>query len=302
MQHQRLAIAAVGTAVFIGGTVAPAKAGSPDPSPITVTDGAGFVDTTVSSPGSTGGLSGGPAGQPAISRSSGAAGVSCTYVLDIASPSSDVPSIPPIHQGDSFAGEYYFRNCSDGTASLVWVPFAKAGAAAAAAPAGVAVVTSAQLAQEALDRMPLTRPTVRRSPTESNDYQGDPFTWANLWTWVWADPASYRPIIHTVSVGRVSATVVARPMGLVFEPGDGGDPVHCPGPGRPWTEADGNTPPAVGCGYQYRHVTAGTVTSRLGIEWKVSWTGTGGLDGTLPTMQTMTDAPLRVLQIQVVNK
>ena len=302
MQHHRVAIAAVVTAAFIGGTAAPAKAGSADPSPITVTDGAGFVDTTVNSPGSPGGVSRAPGAQPAISHASGDAGPTCTYVLDLASPSSDVPSIPPIHQGDSFAGEYYFRNCSDGTASLVWVPFARAGSAVTAAPAGVAVVTSAQLAREALDRLPLTRPAVRRSPTETNDYQGDPFTWANLWTWVWTDPASYRPITHTVSVGRVSATVVATPMGLVFEPGDGGDPVHCLGPGRPWTEADGNAAPPVGCGYRYRHVTTAAVTSRLGIEWKVRWTGTGAPGGTLPTMQTMTDAPLRVLQIQVVNK
>lgn len=299
--QRRLALAAVLTVLQLAVPTS-AHASSSGDGPIVVSFGDGAIDTTISVRGAPGDGSGGSGAQLVISRSAGRSGLVCTYVLDLASPSSDVPSIPPIHQGDSFAGDYYFRNCSDGTASLVWVPFAKAGSAVTAAPAGVVVVTSAQLAREALDRLPLTRPAVRRSPTETNDYQGDPFTWANLWTWVWTDPASYRPITHTVSVGRVSATVVATPMGLVFEPGDGGDPVHCLGPGRPWTEADGNAAPPVGCGYRYRHVTTAAVTSRLGIEWKVSWTGTGAPGGTLPTMQTMTDAPLRVLQIQVVNK
>ena len=299
--QRRLALAAVLTVLQLAVPTSAQTSSSGD-GPIVVSFGDGAIDTTISVAGAPGDGSGGSGAQSVISRSAGGSGPTCTYVLDLASPSSDVPSIPPIHQGDSFAGEYYFRNCSDGTLLLVWVPFARAGSAVAAAPAGVAVVTSAQLAREALDRLPLTRPAVRRSPTETNDYQGDPFTWANLWTWVWTDPASYRPITHTVSVGRVSATVVATPIGLVFEPGDGGDPVYCPGPGRPWTEADGNAAPPVGCGYRYRHITTAAVTSRLGIEWKVRWTGTGTPGGTLPTMQTMTDAPLRVLQIQVVNK
>jgi len=68
------------------------------------------------------------------------------------------------------------------------------------------------------------------------------------------------------------------------------------------TDADGNDAPASGCGYQYRHVTDGAVTSRLGILWRVTWTGTGGTGGTLPTMETITAAPLRVLQMQVVNR
>ena len=285
--------------VFVAAlSCSPAYADAGGKPPITVGGGFGVVNTGIFVPGSPGSrtpivrpIGGGPGTGPSVT---------CTYVKDLLSPF--LPTVPPIHQGDSFAGTYYFRTCSDGTASLVWVPFAKAGTAAAAAPAGVAVVTSGQLAREALDRLALTRPTVHRSPVETNNYQGDPFTWANLWTWVWTSPANYRPITHTVSVGPVSATVVARPIGLLFSPGDGGDVVRCPGPGRAWTEADGNDAPSSGCGYRYEHVTDGTVTSRLGILWQVTWTGTGGTGGTLATMETTTDAPLRVLQIQVVNR
>ena len=269
---------------------------------ITVVDGYGSVGTTIYVPGSPGNSYGVSAVNPAMNHSPGSAGPTCTYVINPLSPSSNAPGILPIHPGDSFAGTYYFRYCSDGTVSLVWVPFAKAGTAAAAAPAGVAVVTSGQLAREALDRLVLSRPTVHRSPVETNDYQGDPFTWAHISTWFWTNAGDYRPMTHTVSVGPVSATVVARPVGLLFDPGDGGDAVRCPGPGRAWTEADGNDAPSSGCGYRYDHVTDGAVTSRLGILWRVTWTGTGGTGGTLPAMETTTDAPLRVLQIQVVNR
>lgn len=144
--------------------------------PITVVDGNSSVGTTIYLPGSPGNSSGVPAANPAMNHSSGSAGPTCTYVINPLSPSSNPPGILPIHQGDSFAGRYYLRYCSDGAVSLVWVPFAKAGTAAAAAPAGVAVVTSGQLAREALDRLVLSRPTVHRSPVETNNYQGDPFT------------------------------------------------------------------------------------------------------------------------------
>ena len=181
--------------------------------------------------------------------------------------------------------------------SLIAIPFQREPG-----QGGTPVVTAEQLAREARDRLVLSRPVVHRSPVETNDYQGEPFTWVNLWTWFWTDAGTYQPLTQTVSAGPVSATVVATPVGLLFDPGDGGDAVRCPGPGRPWTDADSNAAPVSGCGYQYRHVSDLAVTSRLGILWRVTWTGTGGTGGTLPTMETITDAPLRVLQVQVVNR
>ena len=258
---------------------------------ITVDTGYGGVNTGIFVPGSPGTRDpitqpvggGGPAGTP---------GVTCGYAL-FAEPE------PPLHDPSQF-GAYYTRACSDGTVVVVFI--LNAGAPAGAAPAGTPVVTAEQLAREARDRLVLSRPVVHRSPVETNDYQGEPFTWVNLWTWFWTDAGTYQPLRQTVSAGPVSATVVATPVGLLFDPGDGGDAVRCPGPGRPWTDADSNAAPVSGCGYQYRHVSDLAVTSRLGILWRVTWTGTGGTGGTLPTMETITDAPLRVLQVQVVNR
>lgn len=257
---------------------------------ITVGGGYGGVDTGIYVPGSPG--TSNPITQPVGGGTGAGPSVTCSYT-PFAEPD------PPLHDPSQF-GRYYTRTCSDGTVQVVFVP--TAGAPAGAVPPGTPVVTPEELALEARDRLVLSRPVVHRSPVETNDYQGDAFTYANLWTWFWTDPGTYRPLSQTVSVGPVSATVVARPVGMLFDPGEGSDAVRCPGPGLPWTDADGSDAPESGCGYQYRHVTDGAITSRLGILWRVTWTGTGGTGGTLPTMETITEAPLRVLQIQVVNR
>ena len=267
---------------------APARA--EDPPPIVVGGGNGGVGTTIFVPGSPGTRN--PIIQGSGGTTSNGPGVTCTYT-------PFVEPDPLLHDPSQF-GQYVTRTCSDGTVQIFFM--LNPGAPAGAAPAGVPVVTPEQLAREARDLLVLTHPTVHRSPMETNNYQGDPFTWANLWTYFWTDPADYRPITHTVTAGPISATVVATPVGLLFDPGDGGDAVRCPGPGQPWTDSDGNDAPAAGCGYQYRHVTDGPITSRLGILWRVTWTGTGGTGGTLPTMETITAVPLRVLQVQVVNR
>lgn len=257
---------------------------------IDVGGGYGWVDTGIFVPGSPGTRD--PIVQGPGGSTGGAPAVTCEYTID---------GSPTTHEWDDRTppgpGAWYFRNCSDGTSDVVWVPEGQAPADPA-----VPMVTPEQLALEARNRLVLPQPTLHRSPTETNSYEGDPFTWVNLWTWFWTDVGDFAPQTQTTSVGPVWATVVARPVGLLFDPGDGSAAVRCPGPGLAWTEADGNDAPPSGCGFQYRSVTDGTVTSRLGILWRVTWTGSGGTGGTLPTMETITGGPLRVLQAQVVNR
>lgn len=257
---------------------------------IDVGGGYGWVDTGIFVPGSPGTRD--PIVQGPGGSTGGGPAVTCEYTID---------GSPTTHEWDDRTppgpGAWYFRSCSDGMSGVVWVPEGQA-------PAGPAVliVTPEQLALEARNRLVLPQPTLHRSPTESNNYEGVPFTWVNLWTWFWTDVGDYSPQTQTTSVGPVSATVVARPVGLLFDPGEGSTAVRCPGPGRAWTEADGNDEPPSGCGFVYRSVTDGPVTSRLGILWRVTWTGSGGTGGTLPTMETITSGPVRVLQVQVVNR
>jgi hypothetical protein len=170
--------------------------------------------------------------------------------------------------------------------------------------AGVAPLppTPGQLAQRAYGQLRLPAPTIERSPPATNSYNGVPFTWLNIWTWFWTSALSYAPVSKTESVPGVSATVVARPSVLVFDPGDGSAAVPCSGPGRAWTEADGDDRPPGGCGFMYRHTSDGSIlTATVTIRWDVTWTGTGGAGGVFNGMTTQAAGPLQVLDVQVVN-
>ena len=163
----------------------------------------------------------------------------------------------------------------------------------------------AVLAQQARGVLDLPEPTITRSPDAKNSdpaLGGAPYTWVNLWTWVWTEPQTWAPVTVTVAAGGVSVTATGTPVALVFEPGDGGDPVTCAGPGRPWTERDRNDPPrGGGCGHMYQHVTPdGPLTSRVAIRWQVDWTSNTGAGGTLPELVTAADSSFYVQQIQVV--
>lgn len=292
---QRARVTTVLTVALVVGVVAaaPARAQETGGGPIVVTGGdvRGYIDTTVRIEAKPGGGSNGgtrPVGAGSAGGG-GAEGPTCTYQ------ENKVPAAE-IRPG----GDWYNVSCSDGRLDFVWLPRA-APTKTASAP----LVTPVQLAVEVRDTLPLPKPTIERSPDETIRFKGDPMTWVNLWTWFWTDPAAYQPMTQTVSAGSVSATVTAQPVGLLFDPGDGSAPVRCAGPGRAWLERDGDAASPGGCGYRYRSVTDGTITSTVSILWDVSWTGTGtgtgGVSGVLPQMRTQASAPLRVMQIQVVN-
>ena len=168
-------------------------------------------------------------------------------------------------------------------------------------------VTTASLAQQAYNEIVLPHPSGHRSPPESQDYNGFPFTYVGLWTYYWTDPDTWKPLTATASAARLTATVTAVPVSLSFNPGDGSDSQSCTGPGRPWTEADGNSAPSDGaCGYQYTKVTGPgydhPITSGQTILWKISWTGTGNTGADFPSLTTSTAGQLNVLQIKTVNR
>ena len=125
------------------------------------------------------------------------------------------------------------------------------------------------LAQQAYAELTVPEPLVRAVPAGdqfgSGQYGGLPYTFVGLQTWVWA--VDWQPLQRTVDLRGVSATVTATPTALVFDPGNGDAPVTCAGPGRPWTEADGNKAPTDGgCGYVYRSVTpTGPLTATTAI-------------------------------------
>jgi hypothetical protein len=170
-----------------------------------------------------------------------------------------------------------------------------------------AIVTPATLAEQAFKTIVFPHPSGHRSPSESQDYNGYPFTYVSLWTYFWTDPATYQTLTATASAAGLSATVTAVPVSLSFDPGDGSGGQTCAGAGRPWAESDGNSPPAGGaCGYQYSKVTGPgydhPITSTQTIAWKITWTGTGNTGGGFPGLSTSTLGQLNVLQIKTVNR
>lgn len=163
------------------------------------------------------------------------------------------------------------------------------------------LVTAAALAQQAFASIHFPKPSGDRSPSQDQLYAGYPFTYVGLWTFYWTDPGTWHTLSATASAAGLSATVSAEPVALVYDPGDGRAAVTCSGPGRPWRNADGNNAPTDGaCGYQYRNVTSGPITSTQTIVWKITWTGTGNTGGQFPQLSTSTSGQLQVMQIQTV--
>jgi hypothetical protein len=158
-------------------------------------------------------------------------------------------------------------------------------------------------AQNALASIHFPSPSGDRSPNSSLRYQGYPFTYVNFWTFYWTSPDTWKTLTATATDKDQSATVTATPVELDFSPGDGGAPVACGGPGRPWAASDGNGAPTNGaCAYQYSKVTSSPITSTQTIVWQITWKGTGGTTGEIPSLSTSTSGQLQVLQVQVVNR
>lgn len=168
-------------------------------------------------------------------------------------------------------------------------------------PAAAIPPSPAELAQRALAGFLLPDPSGHRSPSETLIYRGYPFTYVNLWLYFWTDAGTWKSLSATARAGGNWATVTAKPVSLSYNPGDGSSLVLCSGPGRGWTDADGNAAPSGGaCGFQYKRVTSQPVTSTQTITWQLSWVGSGGTGGTFPDRSTLTSGQLQVMQIQTV--
>lgn len=172
------------------------------------------------------------------------------------------------------------------------------------APA-VAAPTPEALAHQLAASMVLPKPTPKRSPDQALP-DGRPTTYVKLSTWFYVPAAQYKPKTVRAQLGTVWAEATATPVALTFIPGDGSPGVACAGPGRAWVYGQdmNDTPPPGGCGYTYTHSSygqpGGMVTATYGIQWDVTWTGSGGAGGTLPSMQTTSTSTFAVAEAQAV--
>lgn len=193
-------------------------------------------------------------------------------------------------------GAIYWTVCPfDGAGGgYVWLP---------TPPAGFGP-TPAMLARRALDSVVLSKPMPGRYPNGTLD-DATPYTAVRAWTWFWTDPATFKPLTARASAGAVWAEVRIEPAALTFLPGDGNSAVSCSGPGTVWTSAFGPWDPSPsGCDYRYPHSSVDrpgrVVTATYAIQWRVSWTGSGGTAGTLPDQSSTTTATFAVVEAQTV--
>jgi len=266
--------------------------------PIVVTSGDGIgIDTSVAAPNS-----GGSSGNT-IPVSTGS-GPSCTYTPDTSNHSSGIPEWEQKNPHAGEQGAWFFRQCTDGSFSVLWIPSGNS-------PPGIPQVTPGQLAAQAANYLPLPAPHVLHSPDRS---EGRPQTVVGLETWLWVSSASFSSLDQTTSAGGVTATVTARPVSTVWATGSVDAPgVECDGPGVPYDVRRTPSEQSTYCSTTYARSSAGQ--ARTGPEqndrffvgsattvWRVSWTGTGGATGSLPDLRRSTPFRLAVAELQAVNR
>ncbi len=218
----------------------------------------------------------------------------CWFQLEKPQP----PQSDPVWEGNTTGAIYVFSCLPMAHASIggvVWLASPPPGF-------GGVTVTPGELAVRALASLHAPRPSTGRYPAGVLA-DGRPYTVVHAWTWFWTDPASFRPLTARAAEGGVWAQVTVTPAALTFTPGDGSAAVSCPGPGVAWLQGDGvwAASPA-GCNFAYRHssihVPGQQVTAVYGIDWQVSWTGSGGATGTLPGFTTSAASTFAVAEVE----
>jgi len=170
------------------------------------------------------------------------------------------------------------------------------------------------LVRETVDSLGLHAPTVGVGAYVYPGYEQWGLSWwvgAPMWLWVDATD-SLQWGTHSLSASEwdlsVSATVTAT--SVVFDPGDGIDPVSCTTAGtpRPWDPKDkiSHHSPS-GCEYIYQTTNElGNIDSRYNVTatvtWTVEWSSTDGQYGDFTTHTTSTTpASIHVGELRVVR-
>jgi hypothetical protein len=199
---------------------------------------------------------------------------------------SGLSVLPAVQPGQGPGAWYIYRCTTDGVHDAlyrapVWIP----DATAATAP------DPAALAEQARNQLRLAGPRVATSPV------GDQLV--RLPSWLWLDPAGWKPASATAAAGGVSVTAVAKPVRAVWSMGDGGT-VTCTGPGTPFTVGVDPTSASPDCGYTYRRRSldspGGTFTVTATVQWDVSWAGAGQA-GVCPGLTTVSMRTTRVIDV-----
>lgn len=202
-------------------------------------------------------------------------------------------------------GSFYLRYClTGGEWTLVGVFQFRDGQAAAP----VAAVDPAALAQLAVARIDLPEPRPSTAPAMSVD------TLVGITTWLWIDPAQWRPLQAEAQAGGLRVAATVTPVSVTWDTGEGRGtaPVICDGPGTVYRRDVKDELQRTTCGYVYRWASFdhgggdrrdagddryhGSAT----IRWAVHWTASNGEQNDLADLSTTTAFDLRVDEVQAV--
>lgn len=126
-----------------------------------------------------------------------------------------------------------------------------------------------ELGQEATDQMVIPVPTVATSP------QAPVEALVGLKTWLWIPAERWRPLSESVTAGATTVTATLRPVGSVWDLGEGVE--RCAGPGQAWRP--GLEQEESACGYTYAHTSNGEPGGRFEVStvvhYAATWTCTG---------------------------
>ena len=128
-------------------------------------------------------------------------------------------------------------------------------------------------------------------------------------TWFWVPRVAWKPISVTAWIqtpgGPVSVTTTATPNNLIYSPGDGRASVSCAGPGRAWSATLGDRA-TTNCMYAYKSAShtqsARIYSTKMSIQWKVTWRSSLGVRGTLPSITTGLPMKVRVRELQALSR
>ena len=245
--------------------------------------------------GSDGGSGGGGSGGPSSGGGSGGSSPwTCTYTNLVLNNQGGFPS------GGPQPGAWYSVTCNDivtgaQVTQTVWITNS---------PAAAPPIDPRVLALQAENAMTLPVPVIHLDPSGSSV--------VGLATWLWVDPSLWHIYSVTATAGAVSATAVARPVGVTWSTGDGVS-VTCGGPGVVYDLGLPSAWQGTYCSHTYARTSIGQSTPDgdpdhgqfavvASVEWAVSWTAVGAAGGgPLPTLYTSSSAPLRVVQIESLN-